>query len=244
MTAQVLAELRKMRSTRTNFGLLAGMVALILLTVLLNGLLPSDIDLYPRDTQHALLAAGGASALFACLVGVMAITSEYRHGTIRPTFVVTPRRSRVIGAKVIASLVMGIVFGAISISLSFGVGYAILSSRGVPFGLDRNHVLLLLLGSLAMTTLWAALGVGIGAVIRNQVLAVVGLILWVMIVESLLRGLVPSVGRFTPTAASDSLTAGTASYLLSPVVGGLLLVAYVVAFVVAGAYLVARRDVT
>ena len=92
MTDQLLAELRKMRSTRTNLGLLAGMVGLILLTVLLNGLIPKPHELATHDNQHALLSAGTSAALFAALIGVMAITSEFRHGTIRPTFVVTPHR--------------------------------------------------------------------------------------------------------------------------------------------------------
>lgn len=64
-----------------------------------------------------------------------------------------------------------------------------------------------------------------------------------MIVDSLLRNLVPDVGRFTPVSAGDSLTSGYADYLLSPAAGGLLLVAYAVAAVVAGSLLVARRDV-
>jgi len=240
---QLLAELRKMRSTRTNLGLLVGMVLLILLSVLVNGL-AADIDLHTHDNQHALLAVGTSGALFAALIGVMAITSEFRHGTIRSTFVVTPHRSHVLAAKVVASLLMGILFGLLAIALSFGVGYAILAGRGVAFALDTNHVLLLVLGSLGMTALWAALGVGLGAMVRNQVLAVVGLILWVMVVDSLLRGLVPDVGRFTPTAVSDSMTAGVADYLLSPVTGGLLLIGYVVALVAAGTIRVARRDVT
>ena len=243
MIDQLLAELRKMRSTRTNLGLLVGMVLLILLSVLVNGL-AADIDLHTHDNQHALLAVGTSGALFAALIGVMAITSEFRHGTIRSTFVVTPHRSHVLAAKVVASLLMGILFGLLAIALSFGVGYAILAGRGVAFALDTNHVLLLVLGSLGMTALWAALGVGLGAVVRNQVLAVVGLILWVMVVDSLLRGLVPDVGRFTPTAVSDSMTAGVADYLLAPVTGGLLLIGYVVVLVVAGTIRVARRDVT
>ena len=125
MTDQLLAELRKMRSTRTNLGLLAGMIALILLTVLLNGFIPKAHELTTHDNQHALLSAGTSAALFAALIGVMAITSEFRHGTIRPTFVVTPQRTRVITAKVIASLLMGAAFGLVAIGLSLGVGYAI-----------------------------------------------------------------------------------------------------------------------
>ncbi len=244
MTDQLLAELRKMRSTRTNLGLLAGMIGLTLLTVLINGFVLSANELQTHDNQHMLLSAGTNGALFAALIGVMAITSEFRHGTIRPTFVVTPDRSRVIAAKVVASLLMGIVFGIVAIGLSFGVGYAILAGRGIDFALDTGHVVLLVLGTLFMTALWAALGVGLGALVKNQVFAVIGMIVWAFVIDNLLRGLVPDVGRFTPVAASDSITAGFADYLLAPVAAGLLLLGYVAVFVAAGAFLVARRDVT
>lgn len=244
MTDQLLAELRKMRSTRTNLGLLAGMIALILLTVLLNGFVPKAGELMTHDNQHALLSAGTSAALFAALIGVMAITSEFRHGTIRSTFLVTPDRTRVIAAKVIASLLMGILFGIVAIGLSLGLGYAILRIRGIDFALDTGHVVLLVLGTLLMTALWAALGVGVGAVVTNQVFAVIGVIVWAFFVENLLRALEPDVGRFTPVAASDSLTAGFADYLLAPALGGLVLAAYAVVFLAAGAALVARRDVT
>jgi ABC-type transport system involved in multi-copper enzyme maturation permease subunit len=244
MIDQLLSELRKMRSTRTNLGLLAGMIGLTLLTVLINGFVLSLAQLSGHDNQHTLLSAGTSGALFAALIGVMAITSEFRHGTIRSTFVVTPDRSRVIAAKVIASLLMGIAFGLVAIALSFGIGYAILAGRGIDFALDTNHVLLLVFGTLLMTALWAALGVGFGAVIKNQVFAVIGLIIWAFVVDNLLRELVPDAGRFTPVGASDSLTAGFADYLLAPAAGGLVLIAYTVAFVAAGTLLVAHRDVT
>jgi ABC-type transport system involved in multi-copper enzyme maturation permease subunit len=244
MIDQLLAELRKMRSTRTNFRLLAGMVGLTLLTALINGFVLTAAELQRHDDQHALLSAGTSGALFAALIGVMAITSEFRHGTIRSTFVVTPQRSRVIAAKVISSLLMGIGFGLAAIGLSFGVGYAILAGRGIDFALDTNHVLLLVFGTRFITALWAALGVGLGAVIKNQVFAVIGLIIWAFGIDNLLRELVPDVGRFTPVGASNSIPAGFADYLLTPAAGSLLLVAYAVAFVAVGALLVARRDVT
>jgi ABC-2 type transport system permease protein len=244
MTDQLLSELRKMRSTRTNLGLLAGMVALILLSVLVGGLVEKAVQLRSHDNQHALLSSGTSAALFAALIGVMAITSEFRHGTIRSTVVVTPRRSRVLAAKVTASLLTGLGFGLLATALAFGVGYAILAGRGIGLALETNHVLLLVLGSLAMTALWAAFGVGLGALIKNQVFAVIGLIVWVMVVDNILRGLVPDVGRFTPTAASASITGDPADHLLPPLAGGLVLLAYVAVLVAGGALLVARRDVT
>ena len=244
MTDQLLSELRKMRSTRTNLGLLAGMIALILLTVLLNGLITKKPELAELKNQYAVLSAGTAAALFAALIGVMAITSEFRHGTIRPTFVVTPHRSRVITAKVLASLLMGVLFGLAAIGLSFGLGYAILAARGITLELGTSRILWLVLGTPVLTAVWAALGVGFGAVIRNQVFAVIGLILWTMIVENLLTGLVPSIGGYTLMGASSAIIADPADYVLSATAGALLLLGYVATFVTAGAILVARRDVT
>jgi ABC-2 type transport system permease protein len=244
MTDQLLSELRKMRSTRTNLGLLAGMVALILLTVLLAGSLSKAADLAQHDDQHGLLSAGTSAALFAALIGVMAITSEFRHGTIRPTFVFTPNRRRVITAKVVASLLMGILFGLAAIALSFGIGYMVLAIRGIPLELETNHVVWLFVGTPLLTAAWATIGVGLGAVVRNQVLAVIGLTVWAMVVDNLLVNLVPSIGGYTPGGASAALVADPADYVLSAPAGALVLVAYVVALVAAGAVLVGRRDVT
>jgi ABC-2 type transport system permease protein len=244
MTDQLLSELRKMRSTRTNLGLLAGMIALILLTVLLNGLITKKPELADLENQYAVLSAGTSAALFAALIGVMAITSEFRHGTIRPTFVVTPHRSRVISAKVLASLLMGVLFGFAAIGLSFGIGYAILASRDIPLTLSTSDILWLVFGTPVLTAAWAALGVGFGALVRNQVFAVIGLIIWAMIIDNLLRGLVPSVGGYTPVGASAAIIADPSEYVLSAAAGGLLLLGYVTVLVAAGGLLVARRDVT
>ena len=244
MTDQLLSELRKMRTTRTNLGLLAGMIVLILVFLLAVGLAGTSADLAEHNHQHRLFAIGTQAALFATLIGVMAITSEFRHGTIRPTFVVTPDRGRVIVAKVISSLLMGLLFGAFAIGLSFAIGYPVLVARGARFVLDANDVLLLVLGTIGMTALWAALGVGFGAVLRNQVFAVIALIVWTAVVNPIIDSAAPGAGRWTPIAASSSLTADPANYLLSPLGGGLLLLAYTAVFVVAGHLLVARRDVT
>jgi len=244
MTDQLLSELRKMRSTRTNLGLLGGMVALVVVFLLTIGLTGTSSDLADHDHQHRVFSVATQAALFAALIGVMAITSEFRHGTIRPTFVVTPHRGRVVAAKVISSLLMGLLFGALAVGLAFGIGYAVFAARGAHLVLDRNDVLLLVLGTIAVTALWSALGVGLGAVVKNQVFAVIALLVWTGLVNPILDGALPGVGRYTPIAASASLTADPASYLLSPLGGGLLLIAYAAVFVAAGGMLVARRDVT
>ena len=146
----------------------------------------------------------------------MLVTSEYRHGTIRPTFLFNPRRSSVIGAKLAAGLLAGIVFGILGEGLGFAIGYACLAGRGITYALNTGQTTLLVLGTLAGVALWGALGVGLGTIVRNQVGAIIGLLAWGFIVENLLFGFVPSVGRFAPAHAGDAFTGLTSKHSSPP----------------------------
>jgi len=241
--AQIRAELLKVRSTRTTLGLVLGMIALILLFTLLTGLLSKITALSDVENQRDLLSLGSLAGIFSALAGALLVTSEFRFGTIRPTFLFTPRRSRVLAAKLVAGLLAGLAFGVIGEGIGFAIDYAILASRGISLVLSGGEVALLVGGTLAATALWAGIGVGFGAIVRNQVGAVIGLLAWGFIVDNLLFGLVPSVGRFTPTHAQDALIGLKSDHLLPPAAGGLVLVAWVVALAVIGLPLLARRDV-
>jgi ABC-2 type transport system permease protein len=241
--AQLRAELLKVRSTRTTLGLLLGMIALILLFALLTGLVSNTSGLSTPEDQRQLLSLGSVAGIFSALAGVLLVTSEFRFGTIRPTFLFTPQRPRVLAAKLAASLMAGIAFGVIGEGIGFAIGYVILAARGISFTLSGGDVTLLILGTLAATALWAALGVGFGAIVRNQVGAVIGLLAWGFIVDNLLFGLVPSVGRFTPTRAQDAVIGLKTDHLLSPAAGGLVLLGWVLVLALIGIPLVTRRDV-
>jgi ABC-type transport system involved in multi-copper enzyme maturation permease subunit len=243
MIAQLRSELVKLRSTRTNLGLLVGMIGLVLLIVIVTGLAVKTGELSKDEHQRALFGLGLAGGFVAALIGVMSICSEFRHGTIRPTFVFTPKRGRVLVAKVLSSTVLGAVFGLITEALAFGTGMAILRGRGVDTALGARELLLVVFGSVAVTALMAALGVGLGAVIRNQVLAVIGLVVWFMVVENVVVSVAPSIGRFFPLAAGDALTGINADELLTAPQGGAVLLAYVAAFFVAGLMITRRSDV-
>jgi ABC-2 type transport system permease protein len=245
MRAQLRSEFVKLRSTRTNLGLLAGMVGLVLLFVLLNGLRLSEGQLGTVHNQRGLFAFGVAGGFFAALIGVMSICSEFRHGTIRPTFMFTPVRGRVVVAKVFSSAALGVLFGLLTEVVAFVSSWAILDIRGVSVALTTRELLLIVAGSVAVTALLAALGVGFGAVVRNQVLAVIGLVVWFMLVENLLRSVAPSVGRLFPVEAGDSLSGlHSTDRLLSARQGALVLFAYVVSFCVVGLIVTKRSDVT
>jgi ABC-2 type transport system permease protein len=241
--AQARAELLKIRTTRTTIGIVLGMIALILLFSLLSGLLTKAPSLTSTEDQRGLLSVGSTAGVFSALAGIMLVTSEYRHGTIRPTFLFTPRRSRVIGAKLAAGLLAGIGFGVVGEGLGFGIGYACLAGRGIDYALNGGQTTLLLLGSLAGVALWGALGVGIGTIVRNQVGAIIGLLAWGFIAENLLFAFVPSVGRFAPVHAGDALIGLTTKHMLHATAGGLMLIAWTAVLALIGVTLAARRDV-
>jgi ABC-2 type transport system permease protein len=245
--AQLRSELRKMRTTRTNLGLLLGVVGLVLLGIL-GGSFGDEADFTLSENQRELVGNGAFGAVFAALIGVLAMTSEFRHGTIRATFVFTPARIRVVAAKVLASILVGVGFGALAAGLALGAGVAMIRARGYDVLLDGGDVRRLLVGTMVMSALWAALGIGLGAVLRNQVVAIIGLFAWVFVVEIILFQYLPGVGRYAPGAAGTAMTGDTVGdssvHLLSAPTGGTLLAGYAAAFVLAGALVTSRRDVT
>jgi ABC-2 type transport system permease protein len=246
MRAQLRSELVKVRSTRTNLGLLGAMIGLVLLLVLLYGLAVDSSELVKEEHQRVMLGLGLAGGFVAALIGVMSITSEFRHGTIRPTFVFAPRRGRVLAAKVLASAAVGAAFGLLTEALALGVGIGVLAARGADLVLSPRDLLLLALGSVAAAAFLAALGVGVGAVLRNQVLAVIGFVFWFMVIENLMSSLFSGVGKFFPLASADALSGvkGVDAEALSAAQGGLVLIGYVLVFFVAGLLVTKRSDVT
>ena len=97
-------------------------------------------------------------------------------------------------------------------------------ARGYDVLIDSGDVRRLLLGTIVMSALWAALGVGIGALVRNQVLAIVGLFAWVFVVEILLFQYLPGVGPLRAGRRGTAMTGDTVGdssmHLLSAPAGG------------------------
>jgi ABC-2 type transport system permease protein len=149
----------------------------------------------------------------------------------------------VLGAKVAAGALAGLVFGIAGAALGFAIGYACLAGRGIDLALSDRQTALLLLGTVAGTALWGGIGVGLGAIFRNQVGAIIGLLAWGFVAENLLFAFLPGVGRFGPVHAENALIGLTTAHLLDATPGALVLVAWAAALSLAGITLVARRDV-
>lgn len=248
MSRLVKSELLKQRTTRTSGLLLLWMTGLILLVVLLHVLSLSSEHLSTADGQLKVVGWGTSiAALFASLLGAMSITAEIRHGTIRPTFLANPRRERVIAAKLAAGAFTGIAVGLLAEGLTAAIEAAGLAARGIHIQLTAADYLQLLAGGAAAGALFAAIGVGLGATIRQQVGTVVALCVWLLLIETTLIGNIPSAGKYAPGAATGAIAGAiqtqSAAKLAAPAIGVLLLAAYAGIAAGAGALLTDRRDV-
>jgi ABC-2 type transport system permease protein len=237
------SEFLKLHSTRTTLGLALGMLALTIFITLVQGYTADESSLGQVSEQHSLFEVGGVSTLFAALVGVMAVTSEFRHGTIRPTLLFSPQRSLLLMAKLVASLLMGLLFGLAAEGAGFLLGGVVLQTRGVPFVLGGGDVAGFIAGTIAASMLWAGIGVGLGGLVRSQVGAIIVLFAWLLVGEHILFGLTPSVGRYSPGPAGQALAGGQDDQLLQPLAGGLVLCGWVVLLGVAGGVMLAQRDI-
>jgi hypothetical protein len=225
-------------------GLLAALLGLVLFAVLVHCFSLSASDLTQRNNQLEVLGRGEfLGALFAGLLGAMSITAEFRHGTIRPSLLVVPVRGRVIAAKVAAGTLIGAGFGLAASALAVGVGTAALRARGIDVQLDGGDYALLICGGAAASALWAAIGLGIGAIVRDQVPTLIGISAWLLFVEGLFGGNLADVSKFAPGTLAMAISGQEPDALPAPGLSLVLLALYAFAAVVAGSLATSRRDV-
>jgi ABC-2 type transport system permease protein len=239
---QLRSELLKQRSTQATLYLFLAMFGLVALAATLHAVALSADELSTRTHQLEVFQVGSrAGMLFAGLAGALALTAEIRYGTIRPTFLVTPRRGPVLAAKLAIGALVGIVFGLLAEGLMIADATIAFAARGIDNQLTGGDYLQLLAGGAAAAALWAAAGVGIGALVRNQVAALVGLCAWMFVVESVSESFVPGFGRLLPGGAGIALAGHRDD--LPAAVGALLLLLYAAAAAAAGWRSTLRRDI-
>ncbi|HUG32920.1 MAG TPA: ABC transporter permease subunit [Acidimicrobiia bacterium] len=201
--------------------------------------MPSVIE--TEADLRSVLNVSGVAVLFTLVLGATAVAGEHRHHTIATTFLLTPARSRVVIAKVVAYTVAGALFGLVveAAAVVVAVGWLAATGSAIPFG---STVVAGLALTPVATGLAAGFGVGISAAVPNQLGAVLVAFGWVMIAEQLLGGLVPSVARWLPfTGAGTAITGQHPE--IGAMAGVVLFSVYLVAIVVVGIQVTRSRDV-
>src|SRR4051794_9954779 len=245
MSQLVRAELRKLGTTRIVWVILAAAELLVVAGV--SGLVLSGTRLRDADAPTRAIAHTGLVSLCVLVLGIYAVAGEYRYQTIVDSYLSTPRRARVLAAK------LGVYTG---LGLAIGLGAAITAvfttkiwwaAKGVPLSLTDGDVWRTAAGGILWNAAFAAIGVGIGAVIRNLAVAIAAALAWIALVEGIAGQLVGSTAsRWLPLAAGQALgraTIGGTDHL-SQWAAALVLGAYAALIGSAAASITLRRDVT
>ena len=124
--------------------------------------------------------------VLAMVVGISAVGSEHRHHTLASTYLATPHRLRSLLAKAVTLLIFGLVYGVVSVAAGMAVAVPfVLTHHGSLFLGDADTWRSVALGVLSIG-LWALLGMGIGILIKNVVVAMLVGIGFAFLVEPVL----------------------------------------------------------
>jgi ABC-type transport system involved in multi-copper enzyme maturation permease subunit len=244
MRHQIASELRKLTSTRSVYAMLAGLVVLVAIGVVAVGEgAKASILAVPLDDQTFLHITLTIAPVFALLLGLRSFTDEFRFGSIVPTLLVSPKRLRVLGAKLVAVAVGGAVMSLAALAGSIVTGFGVLVAHGVHIDWSAAGMAPVVGRLLLATALWTSIGVGAGLAVKQQVAAIAGALVWLLAGEGILGNLIPHVAKYFPGSVGEGVV-GIGSNFLSPGVAALVLAGYAVIAVGTGAVLMARRDVT
>jgi hypothetical protein len=246
MKDTIRSEWLKLRTTRTAKGLLAGTLALTALA--------SWGTLHETGPGAAtsvaglplFLVASWAVALLTVVLGIRSVTDEVRHGSLVPTLLATPDRRRVVLAKLAIVAGAGAAFGlaAVALGTTFAVGWTM--AEGATLVLGGSALVVLALKMAAIGAAWAAIGLGVGFIVRHQVAAIVGALVYVFVVEDLVAGIALGTGRFLPGSATEALLGMSAggAVIVGPLLGAILLTGYAIVALGFGTQRFVRGDVT
>ncbi|MBA2552556.1 MAG: ABC transporter permease [Geodermatophilaceae bacterium] len=251
MIGLIRSEFRKLFSTKVWLWLLIGAAALAAgFASLTLGFANNPESGLPRrddpDLVPIALSAATGAVVFVVILSIIGITQEFRHRTATPTFLTTPRRARVIVAKLVTYVVAGAAYAIVTSLVVLAVAIPWINSSGGEVSLQGRNLSVLLGGALAVA-LYSLLGVGIGALVRNQVGAIVGVLVYLFVIEPIIRG-IPATDtyyRWLPGGAQEALaaTAQEGPDLLQRWQGGLLLIGYGLVSAGLAMALTLRRDV-
>ncbi len=243
------SELLKVRTTRGWYAYVLAIVALGALGVAGTIGPAPELERPTLDWQLGLIDTAGVAGLFALIFGIMITTTEFRHGTITPTFLAMPLRERVVAAKAVASVPIALGFALLAFAVIAAIAVPWLSLTDVELQLFGREALQRC-GQIALAvTLLGLLGVALGNVVHSQVAALVGTLVWLLLVETLVGGLLGLVDLdglvgYLPFRAVDAVDGGGGEDVLGFWAGLAVVLAYIVVVGALGMGRARRRDIT
>ncbi len=242
MTSLIANEFLKLRTTRAHLYLVAAQVAVVAAAVC--GVVVSGLDLQSPGAERKMLAHVGPSFIFPLILGITAVAGEYRAGTITDTFLATPRRARVYGAKVAAYAGVGLVMGVVAVATAVAVAATVYAANGSALNLGAPDVWQTMVGGALFVALACVAGVAVGTLVPNIAASVAAALAWTALVEVTMYSLVGDLSEWLPVASGFALNNAPGMNTLAQPVGGLVFTGYALALTALGAVAIVRRDVS
>jgi ABC-type transport system involved in multi-copper enzyme maturation permease subunit len=228
MIIAIRAELYKLRTTRMTWGLvsLAGVLTLLVTIVESSkeGGKTGSINIPPLSTAAGLrdiLTNTGFAILVATVLGTIVASGEFRHKTATDTYLDEPNRIRVLAAKTIAGAVAGAVCGLVAAALATGVALTFVAAKGYHVAEPTGTIVRFGGGTVLASALMAAVGVGIGSLVRGQIAAIIAVFAWGLGIEQIIGGLSRTAAAYLPVTAAGTLAGATNEAAMPPVPSGL-----------------------
>jgi ABC-2 type transport system permease protein len=243
MKPLIKAEARKLLTTRTAYGLLIGMLFLAGPGIFMSGSTGVAELSRPLQDQVWFFISAGFTRLLVVVLGIRSVTDEYGYGTIVPSLLVSPNRRRLLIAKAITAGGAGLVFTLLAEALMVAVAAGLIVTRGADLTITST-TFRALTGMALVGLLWAVIGVAIGAIVRRQIPAIVGSLLWLMpggLEAMIMDRLGSEVGAYLP--GNEGMALALAVDPRGLLWGTLVLTGYSAVLMAAGAFLMGRRDV-
>ena len=191
--------------------------------------------------------------IMAMVVGIVSIGSEYRYGTLAWSHLATPRRIRMLLGKAAALLIFGVIYGITSVAAGMLVAIPFVLANHGSFLLDQPDTLRSIILGICSIALWTMIGMGLGILIKNMLIAVVlGVILGYLLepIVSLVLFLKreDQLLNVTPSGATNAMLGITSPVLFAAQhpspwwLAGMILAAWCLLPALAGLLSVVRRD--
>jgi ABC-type transport system involved in multi-copper enzyme maturation permease subunit len=269
MNRIIRSEWLKVRSTNLWWLMLIAVLAFTAITIAFN-MMGSYVQLNPdrfnagagTHVDTASIAANLYTSgqlfgtLLAMVFGILIFTNESFHQTATATFLATPKRTRVIGGKLIVAIIVGVIIALITTVLAVPSGLSFLASQHVDTFLGNGDVLKSIGLNWLAFAIWAVFGLGLGALLRSQILSVIVGLVAMLVGQTVINiglGLMAhyfhadwlnKVPDWLPSGASSVMTSPNGVDGIAWWAGALALLGYGVAAAVVGTLITRRRDIS
>jgi ABC-type transport system involved in multi-copper enzyme maturation permease subunit len=207
------SEWRKLIYVRAHWGLL---IAAILVALLGTAVTPVILDsnaaafglgLDQPDAIDAVYANAISSYFFAIIIGIMLMSGEFRHGTSVATFLTAPKRGTVLANKLAIAAIGGALVMVIATASGLLGGWVALQFFDNVAAPSSGVFLNTMIAAVVSGAILGIVGVALGTLVRNQMLAITGSLIYLFVIDPILLTLAPEAGKWLPSGLITAMLA-------------------------------------